>query len=573
MKDDALYKIAVADCEADPSIPDRRPHPFLWGFEAVDIPFTYQWADTFKKHGRKTVMRSREEIGHSACEQFVEYLYALPDKYCIYMHNGGKYDFMFLLPYLSDGAMIINGRIVKAQIGPHQIRDSFAAMPVPLASYKKDDIDYNKLEIDVRDSHRQEILSYLKTDCSALLEMIVKWREEFGDILTMATGAMRALKKFHTFDSFTSKEDDDEFRQFYFGGRNQCFEVGEVKADVLRVYDINSSYPNVMRNYQHPVSTVYEHSRDLTETTDFAIVTGWNRGGLCAKDDKGFLSFTIPYGTFYTTGHELRAALETGTFTIDQIERSYTSVEHTTFDAFVDHYYCKRMECASLAKLLREKGDIAGALEQDLYVLFWKLVLNSAYGKFALNPEDFMEWHITEGGIEGYMTMNPEEWDPVIETQGYIFWGKPAPRKQYYNVATGASITGAARAYLLKGLSQAQRAIYCDTDSIICESLDVDADSKRLGAWKLEAEGDTLYVAGKKLYALYHKGVPFVDEKGKEKKASKGVKLTCDEIRRVALGDTVEYANPFPAFKLDGGETFVKRVIRRTDRNIKPFGA
>jgi hypothetical protein len=384
----------------------------------------------------------------------------------------------------------------------------------------------------------------------------------------MATGAMRAVKKFVTFDCLT-EEDDKFFRQFYFGGRNQCFEVGEVKAETLRVYDINSSYPNVMRNYLHPISATFEVSNDLTDETDFVIVTGRNYGALCAKDENGFLSFTIPSGTFRTTGHELRAGIETGTFEIERIEAAYTATQHIAFTEFVDHYYGKRLECATLAKRLRELGDIAGALDQELYVLFWKLVLNSGYGKFALNPEDFMDWCITEADI---LALDHDIWTPQIQTGDYIFWGKPSQRKKYYNVATGASITGAARAYLLKGLAKAQRAVYCDTDSIICESLDVQSDSKALGAWKLEAEGDTLYVGGKKLYALFKNGEPFVDEKGKEKKASKGVKLTADEIRRVALGDTIEYANPFPAFKLDGTLEFVKRSIKRTDKNIVPFG-
>lgn len=569
MSDEPKFKIAVADCEADPSIADRRPYPFVWGFEAVDIPFNYHWADTYEKRGRKTIMKSREQIGRESCEKFIDYLYSLQDRYCIYMHNGGKYDFMFLLPYLSDDAMIINGRIVKANIGPHQIRDSYAAIPVPLAAYQKDDFDYNLLEIDVRENNRHTIVKYLNGDCSYLLQMVTAWREEFGDILTMATGAMRAVKKFVAFECL-NENDDKFFRQFYFGGRNQCFEVGEVKAERLEVHDINSSYPNVMRNYLHPISATFEVGSDLTDETDFVIVTGRNHGALCAKDENGFLSFTIPQGTFYTTGHELRAGIETGTFEIDRIEAAYTSTEHVSFTEFVDHYYSKRLECAALAKQLREAGDIAGALRYELYVLFWKLVLNSGYGKFALNPEDFKDWCITEADI---LALDHDIWTPEIQTGDYIFWGKPSQRKKYYNVATGASITGAARAYLLHGLSKAHRAIYCDTDSIICEALNVTGDSKMLGAWKLEAVGDTLYVGGKKLYALYKDGKPFIDDKGKEKKASKGVKLTCDEIRRVALGGTVDYANPFPAFKLDGSHEFVKRSIKRTDSGIITFGA
>lgn len=563
MKDEGL-KIAVADCETDPFESMRVPRPFVWGFEAVDIPFTNFWADSYD--GKS--LRKREEIAKECTDNFVDWLYNLPDRYCIYMHNGGKFDFMFLLSYLNDDATIINGRIVKANIGPHQIRDSYAAVPIPLSAYQKDEIDYKLLEILVREENKHEILKYLKGDCKYLLDMMVAWRAEFGNILTMATGAMKALKQHHTYECLTS-EQDAFFRQFYYGGRNQCFEVGEIKGN-LKVYDINSSYPNVMRNFKHPISSVFMEDDQLTDETDFLVVKGWNRGALCRKDELGYLSFTEKYGTFQTTGHELRAGIETGTFTIDKIESAYTATEHATFEEFIDLYYGRRLECASLAKELDSRGDHGGALLQSLYVIFWKLVLNSSYGKFALNPDSFMDWMITESDL---LALDIDVWEPKYQTGDYIFWQKPSEHKNYLNVATGASITGAARAYLLRGLAKATRPVYCDTDSIICEHLEVESDAKKLGAWKLEAEGDAIYIGGKKLYALYKDGKPFVDEKGKHKKASKGVRLEPHQIRTVALGGQIEYANPVPAFKLDGSSSFVIRNIRRTDRNVVSFGA
>jgi len=82
-------------------------------------------------------------------------------------------------------------------------------------------------------------------------------------------------------------------------------------------------------------------------------------------------------------------------------------------------------------------------------------------------------------------------------------------------------------------------------------------DPKKLGAWDIEAEGDTVCIAGKKLYAIF--------KDGKEvKKASKGVKLTANEIARVCAGEVVEHKSIVPKFKLNGDVEFQTRNIKRT---------
>jgi hypothetical protein len=549
MSKSKALKIAVIDCETDPFAEQRKPAPFVWGFESVDIPFCSFWSNT------DSSARFYDRGISESTDALVDFLYTLKEPYCIYAHNGGKFDFMFLLPHIYGDVKIVNGRILEARIGPHIIRDSYAAIPIPLGAYKKDDMDYTKMEPTCRNRYKKYITKYLHGDCKYLLEMMVAYRDEFGNVLTIGTAAMRALKEFHTFDEFDSKK-DELFRQFYYGGRNQCFEVGEVKGD-FKVYDENSAYPYVMQSFKHPVSAVYTESRELTDDTDFIIVTGKNYGALPLKTQFG-LDFTAPYGTFYTTGHELRAGLETGTFEIERIENAYTFAEHTTFAEFVDTYYSKRMA--------------ARADGLDLYVLFYKLILNSGYGKFCLNSDNFKDWFLTEIG-DYNLPDDPSAWTLEVEQGDYALWSRHTAQVKYFNVATGASITGAARAQLLRGLSKATRPVYCDTDSIICEALDVDADAKRLGAWKHEASGDTIYIAGKKLYALYNGGEVVTDEKGKPKQASKGARLTADQIKRASLGETIRYNNPVPAFKMDGNHMFINRNIRRTANNVKPFGA
>lgn len=541
-KINSKYVLATGDCETDPFEFGVIPQPFVWGFFSEAEGYNSFWGGD----------GTRDEQQRESTLAFIEFLNGLDKPHLIYMHNGGKFDFLFLLSFATGRLKIVNGRILEMHIGEHVLRDSYAAVPIPLAAYKKDDIDYTHLAFDARQKNKSEILHYLGGDVRYLFEMMQSFREEFGNVLTIGTAAMRALKTHHSFDEFT-KDQDGIFRQFYYGGRCQCFDSGILRGK-WKVYDANSMYPYCMSSMLHPVSATYSESATLTDNTDFVIVEGRNFGGLPFKHPKGFLDFATPRGTFYVTGHELRAAIDTGTFEIERIVRAYTFAQRTSFGSFVDHWYGKRIA--------------ARAAGLDLYVLFYKLILNSSYGKFCLNSDNFKDWEITNAGDY----LDDGIWSVEYESDEFILWSKPSQQAKYYNVATGASITGGARSVLLRGLSRASRPVYCDTDSIICESLEVDIDDKKLGAWKLEAEGNEICIAGKKLYALYNNGTVFMDDKGKPKQASKGARLSAEQIRNVALGGTELFQNPVPSFKLDGKHEFVKRQISKTVCEPKPFG-
>jgi len=181
--------------------------------------------------------------------------------------------------------------------------------------------------------------------------------------------------------------------------------------------------------------------------------------------------------------------------------------------------------------------------------------MNSAYGKFAQNPDGFKDWCIVDNEAL------PMPWLPEHEfDNGWIIYSRPTTKPHSifrYNVMTAASITGAARAMLLRGLHGAVNPIYCDTDSIICESLDGDLDEYRLGAWKQEACGDRVAIAGKKLYAVTNKGELV-------KHACKGVRITPSQIFDVAEGSEVLYENMAPTFSLTKKTKFIKRRVRAT---------
>lgn len=523
-------RVASADFETDPFEWGIIPAPFCCGFYTPEEGYFYFWGD-------------------DCAQQFVRFIESIETPMMIYFHNGGKFDFYFLLEHASGDIRIIASRIVEFKIGIHTFRDSFAAVPVALGKLDKGDIDYNKMHHSRRDENREEILVYLERDVMSLYKLMAKFVETFGPKLTGPSAAMSELRKLHPFVA-QGEEHDKRFRQFYFGGRVQCFEGGKIEGK-FKVFDINSAYPFVMRNYRHPTGSGYISIKNpvllSNGTIDrfgdhfyFAIVEGYNRGAFCSRDDDGSLTFAKEYGEFYVTSHEMKVALKHDLFTPTEIKWAFVAQQEISFVQFVDTWMRVKIES-------EEAGDI-------LMRTFAKIIMASAYGKFSQNPEAFADHVIKRAGEDcpgGRPTMFIG--DSVI----YEF---DCEEKAYFDVATAASITGAARAYLLDAIASAVRPLYCDTDSLICEDLPLELHATKLGAWKTEAEGDRVYIAGKKLYAVF-------DGPKCIKKASKGVRLSGTEIACIAEGGEVTYANPVPTFSLKNFGRFTKRKVRNRLRS------
>lgn len=533
-------KLAVIDSETDPEDYDGEYLPFVIGF-SDGASFRYFWDD--------------EQPG-SCVLKFVNWL-SKQESMLIYAHNGGKFDYMFMLDHFSGAIMIQNSRIIKAKIGRHEFRDSYSIIPVALTKFKgehrkkqfstpKEQTQFYKSKFNRKNrlKNKNEIVDYLRLDCLALYDGVKAFRDEFGDKLTIGSTAMKELKKLHKFETL-EKVWDEEFRNYYFGGRNQCFRQGVMRGD-FKIYDVNSMYPFVMKTVEHPISRGFDEGRSIKNNTTFAEIEADNWGALPTRTETG-LDFTIESGTFKATIHEINAGLDTGTLRIRRVVKSYAHHHTTTFEKFVDYFYDKRMK--------------AKQLNDEMLVLFYKLILNSAYGKFGQNPENFQDYIITHDELP-HIT---EGWT-LNQTNGkYMIWSKPSERRSYFNVCTAASITGAARAVLLRGLAMATKVVYCDTDSIICESLDGNLDDNMLGAWKEEGAGQNLAIAGKKLYSL-------LAGCKKVKSASKGAIIEPEQIFELARGGQITITNPVPHFNFAGQHGFVTRTLKATGA-AKPFRA
>lgn len=549
-----MKEFAVFDVETDPFQYGRVPEAFLCGF--------YDGVN-FKCYE-----------GENCCEQFV--LEQRSYDGIIYAHNFGKFDFHYIYESLLKhelvkGVLDIGGRIVEIKTTGPTYRDSLAILVSSLKKLGgKKEIDINKLERSVRQLHIEEIKEYHKQDHISLYEALTDFFEEYPRKLTAASTSFDMFQKIFGYKvEKTSKSFDQVFRKFYFGGRVECFKKGYFEGD-FQVIDINSAYPYAM-TFDHFWGDRYETSTKLKKNYEngFFHIVAENDGCLPKRTENNGLAFNIQHGEFFVTGWELKAGIDSGRVKLEKILCAYYPLEATNFKKFVTHFH--------ELKQLHEKN---GNLRQRE---FCKIMLNALYGRFALNVEEFNEYKFEKIGSGGPSKSVREKsrigkkkqkmlegWEIYCDYDNYTLWRRKKPltegKDEFLNVAVAASITGFVRAYLFKALDVTKNPYYCDTDCIICEKADAQRvpQGVELGQFKLEAAGKSISIAGRKLYAFEY--VKPKEKEGKKithKIASKGVKATANDIRRIAEGETINFQREAPCFSLKPPR-FINRNIRKT---------
>ena len=546
--------VITIDCETDPFKRGRMPQPFLWGM--------YD-GERYRRFDDAAPM--------------IRYLMQLD---CVvYAHNGGKFDYQFILDHLEPftEVLIISGRIAKFTIGTAEFRDSWNILPVKLATFGKDEIDFAKLEPEVRHKHMEEIERYNARDCRSLWDAVTAFRASYGPGLTLASAAMTFWsKKLRHEKPESSASFYSQIAPWYYGGRVQCFHKGIIDSP-FHVVDINSAYPYAM-THKHPISVHAEPVRpkagEKIVPQSLYTVEGISYGALPMRDENGSLTFPQDdvAREYQCTGWELQAAMDTKRLGPHVVRSRLDFLKEIDFVDYVDHFY-------------RLKASVA---KDDPQYTFAKLMMNSLYGKFGSNPANYRSY-----GIVPLDSVSPAEADPTLQlgrNHGPWTWagclgghglmvgqdpvtGEPNPvESKYFNVATAASITGFVRAFLLRHIDTVLKqpkgkVLYCDTDSIVYQLPgNVDkhpfALSKKLGDWGYEGKFKRGAIAGKKLYAFqmdddeYKAACEAAKKKGEKKMpkewktATKGVKLEAEAIVRVAEGEEITWESDAPLFSV-----------------------
>lgn len=530
-------RLIAVDCETDPFKAGRVPKPFIWG--AYD---------------------GKEFITFRCTERFVDWI--KKQDAIVYAHNGGKFDFMLLFRYINrTRARIINGRFVELTLGKAKLRDSYSIVPVPLGSIQKDNIDYSLMEAGVRENYMEsDIIPYLRTDCEVLFRVVNAYRDVAGKAATIASNALSFSKKIGVNPGKTNARFDEEFRAFYYGGRTECFQPGT--HENVNVIDIVSSYPNAMR-HDHATGELRSVQTSLQGLTDDEIKRGfleidcYSHGAFPFKKQDGGLDFPKRKDVYRVTGWEYLVAKKHKLISNVKIKSITLFDEKINFSPYVKHWF-----------------DYKSAHDKKVDPINYtigKIMMNSLYGKLAQNPTKYFDYEIVEPG-KSVDEENGWEWFTNFDEQEIhrrsVLWkyefdhGKDWVNRPFFNnVATGASVTGFARAHLLDAIAAIgfENAVYCDTDSIVCKGDNWQhlPMGKKLGEWEHEGEAVIGHFAGKKLYGMKMRD-------GKEKIASKGSKLSFEQIAAVIRGETVIWENDAPTFSLANGIQFVKREIRAT---------
>ncbi len=531
-----MNKIYTLDSETDPFYLGRKVYPFAFCLYAGQDEKTVFWGD-------------------NCAERIADKIRKLP-KCTVYAHNGGKFDFFFLLPYANRSSLkIINGRIAVMYIGKARLVDSWLLIPIPLADYDKQKIDYSLFERDCREENKKVITEYLISDCANLMNLLTGFMEVVGAKLTIGQAAFAKLKKSGLKIPRLTESHDETFRPYYFGGRCEAFEKGVIKRK-LTYLDINSAYPWAM-TFDHPTGAAYAVKDKLPDLPGpwFAKIDAVNRGALCCRNKDG-LTFGVERGTFFATGWEIATAIRLGKISVIKVHSVHVPDNVINFSEYVYE-----------TKALRDEAKIKG---DTISQLAYKFLMSSAYGKFATDPRDWCDYYLDDFGaspINGFEHSADVDDVTIFESPSYNGEG-------FYDVATAASITGKVRAYLMESMDDCKKVVYCDTDSIVCASFGPSIKiGNEVGNWKIEDTGHKMCIAGKKLYAFFGDRIAEPDQKpkhgiqiinGKEVKiASKGVKLTACEIERVSDGETIEHTKTAPCFSLKRGQVIITRKIRR----------
>lgn len=542
-------KFAAVDCETDPAKWGRVPQPFIWGYYDGE---TYEQFDTELE--LVTFLYHRKEIA--------------------YAHNGGKFDWHYLLDFVEPytPVKVISGRIAEFKIGECTFRDSLSIVPRALSEFQKEDFDYTILEKDQRDKphNRKKIERYLYSDCYNLFHYILKpFMDRFGYNLTLAGTAMRQWQGIsgRELPKDAYGQLYEQFKRFYYGGRCEAFETGIIDQPFVMA-DINSAYPYAMLR-PHPYGTDFvainqwewENLKPREQGPCFVTVRCASTGALPyrAKDNSLFFPNDNVVRTFSVTGWELLAALDTHAISVYEWVDGYSFIDLQDFSLYINQFYEERLQA-------KAAGDKSLAL-------FCKLMMNALYGKYGANPENYANYQVIEPTLleEGFYhdEERMESWLYSGPFGSNVLVAKDLEEyeQRYYNVATAASITGFVRAFLWRALSQCHRPLYCDTDSIAAIRINdlPNGLGDQLGQWAWEGDSNGRFkrgaIGGRKLYAFQYN-----QKKAKYKMAHKGVKLTSRQLFKIARGGQVIYRPDFPVFSVHKAPHFMERKVSMTKK-------
>ncbi len=359
--------------------------------------------------------------------EFIKYLInGKLEKIIIYAHNGGKFDLWLILRHLLNNCygtitniIVKDGRIInllfRSKGKEIYFRDSICFLIGSLDdlcnSFKTktkkliDDVDHDKININNCGTKqiKEYTKEYLKNDNLCLYELLINFdkiikekltNNKFGikEVLTNASIARNIfLSEYYKKDKTPiyniTDERDEYLREFYYGGRNECFEHLGLIEGKLYYYDFCSLYPYcLLKNMPYGTPKI-QNFDDLIidKNTDENIYKDWfgfvevelkhihkrNKPyHAIKKDHKLLFPYFKNYHKLIITTEELKYSLQKDLGYRYKIKK----VLHYKFDK----YYEKMIRHLYKLKIDAEISKNT-ALRQIA-----KIIINSAYGFWGI---------------------------------------------------------------------------------------------------------------------------------------------------------------------------------------------
>lgn len=450
-------------------------------------------------------------------------------------HNGGRFDFLFLLEFAQRiGAKITatmrGSSIVKARVESDgqvvTLVDTFALAPISLKKYaacagqtQKGEIDYADIVPGLpKDSPKGRLVEeYLVDDLRALRDADMAWRQTLREVaridepsLTLGGTAWKSAAKHLTQigEDISAPLSEDSYadgRAGYFGGRVEVFQT---VAESGFAADRNSSYPAALTRQPVPCGRrVWRGSIEKEGTVWATVKIPEMVAPPLPVRLKNRLAFPVGVVKGVWTALELRNAMALGV-KILKVHKSRSA--NTTTLALGD--WCQRIWQARV--------------DRPAYSTLLKLLANSLTGKLAQAPEKRKLLYLPADELpEGSEPISPigndgRVWVSLVESSI-----SHCARPEW-----SAYLTSEARIELLAQIQSAgENAVYSDTDSVFSTAPLTRNLGLGLGQWKSESEWKNFLAVGPKFYKY--------DTAEKQVTKAKGYsKITRDEFDALLLG-------------------------------------
>ena len=432
------------------------------------------------------------------------------DKY--YFHNL-KFDGEFIFSYiLNQGFECVPSKkerksksfscIISDTGQFYQILDSLKLLNFSVDKIAKDfKLPINKLSIDYKAKREvghiltPEEIAYIRNDVEIMARALKIMFDEGLTKMTIGSNALSIYKemnqRFDTYFPVLPAEVDKDIRRSYKGGftyLNPLYKEKEVGYG--NIYDVNSLYPSVMYYEDMPIGNpeFFKGEYQYDPLYPLYIVTlscsfKLKKGKIPTIQLKRNLHY-LPTEYIETTNGDIE------TFTLTNIDLelflSHYDVEDLMYHSGWKFKATKGLFCSYIDMYTNLKINSKKEGNGALYLIA-KLMLNSLYGKFGLNPEMRSKYpYLKEDGSIGYHLTDKQVRDSVYIPVA-TFITSYARRK---TITTSQKI----RDYSLKTYGE-DYYIYSDTDSVHCRNLDakelegiIEIDKYKLGAWDNEAQ-------------------------------------------------------------------------------------